>query len=110
MINKKQDKQPTDQSVLKEGQTMRNKKIELKTKYNRSRLNNKHSLRSVVIEELDNLISDLQEIRSDIPFDMFSADLQEKIKNTCKDRIENLNIIDDLVSDLCLSLATKGSK
>jgi hypothetical protein len=110
MINKKQDKQPTDQSVLKEGQTMRNKKIELKTKYNRSRLNNKHSLRSVVIEELDNLISDLQEIRSDIPLDMFSADLQEKIKNTCKDRIENLNIIDDLVSDLCLSLATKGSK
>lgn len=86
------------------------KKIDLKTKYNRTRLNNKHSLRSVVIEELDNLISDLQEIRSDIPFDMFSADLQEKIKNTCKDRIENLNIIDDLVSDLCLSLATKGSK
>ena len=86
------------------------KRIDLKTKYNRTRLNNKHALKSVVIEELDKLISELQDIRSDIPFDMFGADLQEKIKNTCKDRIQNLNIIDDLVSDLCLSLATKESK
>ena len=81
---------------------MRNKKIELKTKYNRTILNNKFGYKYAIKDQLKELIEDLQELEQSLlkGLDIGNACFRDEINKICTNRIENLDLLSDLVNEL----------
>ena len=82
--------------------TKQNKKIELKTKYNRTILSSKYGYQYAIKDQLKELIQDLQELDQLLlnGLDIGNADLRDQIGVICRNKIENLDLLSDLVSEL----------
>lgn len=93
------------------------KKINLKTKYNRTILNNKFGYQYAIKDQLKELIEDLQELDqlllNGLGNRIGNADLKDEIVKICNNRIENLDLMGDLVNELVfkkIELRSKGDQ
>tara|TARA_R100000353_G_scaffold169664_1_gene132878 strand:- start:1388 stop:1690 length:303 start_codon:yes stop_codon:yes gene_type:complete len=92
--------------------TKQNKKINLKTKYNRTILKDKYGYKYAIKDQLKELIKDLQDLDQLLlkGLDIGNADLRDKINKICTNRIENLDLLSDLVSELVFKKIELRSK
>jgi len=102
---------------MNERKRKQSKKINLKTKYNRTILNNKYGYQYAIKDQLKELIEDLQELDQlllgSLGNRIGNADLKDEIVKICNNRIENLDLIGDLVNELIfkkIELRSKGDQ
>lgn len=88
------------------------KKLNLQTKYNRTILNNKFGYQFAIKRELKELIQDLQELDQLLlkGLDIGNADLRDEINKICTNKIESLDLLSDLVSELVFKKIDLRSK
>jgi len=88
------------------------KKLNLKTQYNRTILNNKFGYKYAIKDQLKELIKDLDDLDQLLlkGLDIGNADLRDEINKICTNRIENLDLLSDLVSELVFKKIELRSK
>tara|TARA_R100000278_G_scaffold105851_2_gene82384 strand:- start:1461 stop:1769 length:309 start_codon:yes stop_codon:yes gene_type:complete len=88
------------------------KKLNLKTQYNITILNNKFGYKYAIKDQLKELIKDLDDLDQLLlkGLDIGNADLRDEINKICTNRIENLDLLSDLVSELVFKKIELRSK
>lgn len=88
------------------------KKLNLKTQYKRTILNNKFGYKYAIKDQLKELIKDLDDLDQLLlkGLDIGNADLRDEINKICTNRIENLDLLSDLVSELVFKKIELRSK
>ena len=88
------------------------KKLNLKTQYNITILNNKFGYKYAIEDQLKELIKDLDDLDQLLlkGLDIGNADLRDEINKICTNRIENLDLLSDLVSELVFKKIELRSK
>ena len=97
---------------MNEGKRKQAKKLNLKTQYNRTILNSKFGYKYAIKDQLRELIEDLKDLNQLLlkGLDIGNADLRDEISKICSNRIENLDLLSDLVSELVFKKIDLRSK